>query len=114
MNMNMRTTLMLALSVILLASCRQGAAPAAPDMAALRAELQQHTQQLMMVHFKLDNALQAVSAAEVAAGDGDCSGAGYHATDAYRELQAADDELLAAGLRLQQRFNLDAAGASGN
>lgn len=112
--MRTRIALMLALPAILLASCRQSEAPAAPDLNALRAELQQHTQQLMMIHFKLDNALQAISAAEEQAGDGNCSSAGYHATDAYRELQAADDELLAAGQRLQQRFNLDAAGANRN
>lgn len=100
--------------LLLLAACRQSATPAGPDMAALRAELQQHTQQLMMIHFKLDNALQSIAAAEEQVGAGNCSVAGYHATDAYRELQGADDELLAAGQRLQQRFNLDAAGANRN
>jgi hypothetical protein len=103
---------LLPFALVLLAGCRQAETPPAVDLAAMRAELQQHTQQLMMIHFKLDNALQAIATAEEQAGDGNCSGAGYHATDAYRELQAADDDLLAAGQRLQQRFNLDAAGVN--
>jgi hypothetical protein len=97
-----------------LAGCRQPEPPPAVDMAAMRAAMQEHTETLLLIHFKLDNALKEVAAAESQAEDGGCATAGYHAADAYRELQAADDQLLELGRELQELVNLDAASANRN
>jgi len=102
------------LCMILLAACRQADAPPSADVAAIRAAMQEHTATLLLIHYKLDNALKELSAAESRAGEGDCAGSGYHAADAYRELQAADDQLLDLGRELQQLVNLDAASANRN
>jgi hypothetical protein len=104
---------LLALAFLLsLAACRQSEPPPGPDMTRLRAEMQEHTETLLLIHFKLDNALQEVSAAETRAGEGGCDSASYHAADAYRELQAADEMLLDLGRSLQELVNLDAAGTN--
>jgi len=106
-------TLSLAL-LVLLGACRPPDPQPAVDMARLRAEMQEHTETLLLIHFKLDNALKEISAAETNAEEGGCSSAGYHAADAYRELQAADDQLLDLGRDLQEFLNLDAATANRN
>ena len=112
---------MKAISVVLLlailvsvAACRQPDQPPVVDMAAMRAAMQEHTETLLLIHFKLDNALKEISAAETQAEEGGCTTAGYHAADAYRELQAADDQLLELGRDLQELVNLDAASANRN
>ena len=97
-----------------LGGCQPAAPPAGVDVARLRAEMQEHTETLLLIHFKIDNALKEISAAEERAEEGGCSSAGYHAADAYRELQAADDQLLDLGRDLQQLLNLDAAEANRN
>jgi hypothetical protein len=97
-----------------LAGCRQPDSPPAVDMGAMRAAMQEHTETLLLIHFKLDNALSEISAAEAQAEQGSCDTAGYHAADAYRELQAADDQLLELGRELQELVNLDAASANRN
>jgi hypothetical protein len=95
-----------------LGACRQADPQPAVDMVAMRAEMQEHTETLLLIHFKLDNALKEISAAETQAEQGGCATAGYHAADAYRELQAADDQLLDLGRDLQELVNLDAASAN--
>jgi len=109
--------LILALMLIFLAGlggCRQSDPQPAVDMAALRFAMQEHTETLLLIHFKLDNALKEVSAAETQAEQGGCASAGYHAADAYRELQMADEQLLDLGRDLQALVNLDAASANRN
>jgi len=96
------------IAVSLLAACQRSDTPAAVDLAPLQTAMQEHTEMLLLIHFKLDNALKEISAAESRAADGQCSVAGYHAADAYRELRAADDQLLTLGRELQQLFDLDA------
>ena len=110
----MRTSsLALALVALLcLGGCREPAPPPAVDMAAMRAAMQEHTETLLLIHFKLDNALEELSAAELKAEEGGCATAGYHAADAYREIQAADEQLLDLGRDLQELVNLDAASAN--
>ena len=108
--MKTRVALLALASLLSLAACRQPEPPPGPDMARLRAEMQEHTETLLLIHFKLDNAMEEISAAEARAGEGGCSSAGYHAADAYRELQAADEMLLDLGRNLQELVNLDAAG----
>jgi len=97
-----------------LAACRPADPAPAVDMAAMRAAMQEHTETLLLIHFKLDNALKEISAAETQAEEGACATAGYHAADAYRELQSADEQLLDLGRDLQAMFNLDAATANRN
>jgi len=97
-----------------LGACRQPESPPAVDMVAMRAAMQEHTETLLLIHFKLDNALKELTAAEAQAEQCGCSTAGYHATDAYREVQAADEQLLDLGRDLQALVNLDVADANRN
>lgn len=97
-----------------LGGCRQAGQQPAVDMAGMRVAMQEHTETLLLIHFKLDNALKEISAAEIQAEQGGCATAGYHAADAYRELQAADEQLLDLGRDLQAMVNLDAAAANRN
>ena len=108
--MRIRVALLALAFLLSLAACGQPEPPPGPNMARLRAEMQEHTETLLLIHFKLDNALKEVSAAETRAGEGSCDSAGYHAADAYRELQTADEMLLDLGRNLQELVNLDAAG----
>jgi hypothetical protein len=106
---------LLALSIcVLLAACGASDPPPGPDMTRLRAEMQEHTETLLLIHFKLDNALKEISAAEARAEEGGCASASYHAADAHRELQLADDQLLDLGRDLQELLNLDAGAANRN
>ena len=100
--------------VTCIAGCQQADPQPTVDMAAMRAAMQEHTETLLLIHFKLDNALKGIAAAETQAEEGGCATAGYHAADAYRELQAADDQLLDLGRDLQELVNLDAASANRN
>lgn len=108
------SAVLLLTALVALAGCRQPAPPPAVDMAAMRAAMQEHTETLLLIHFNLDNALKEISAAETTAEEGGCATAGYHAADAYRELQEADDQLLELGRDLQELVNLDAASANRN
>jgi hypothetical protein len=110
--MNIHVALLFLVILTLLAACQPAEPPPGTDMARLRADMQEHTETLLLIHFKLDNALQEVSAAETRAGEGNCDSAGYHAADAYRELNAADEMLLDLGRSLQELVNLDAAGTN--
>lgn len=108
--MNTKIPLLALTGLIFLGACQPSKPPPGPDLARLRAEMQEHTETLLLIHFKLDNALKEISDAETRAEEGGCASAGYHAADAYRELQAADDQLLDLGRELQELVNLDAAG----
>lgn len=98
----------------LLAACGASDPPPGPNMTRLRAEMQEHTETLLLIHFKLDNALKEITAAEARAEEGGCASASYHAADAHRELQLADDQLLDLGRDLQELLNLDAGAANRN
>ena len=108
--MNANTLAMLLALLLCVAACRPAEPSPAADMAALRAAMQEHTETLLLIHFKLDNALKAISAAEIQAEEGGCAGAGYHAAEAYREVHSADEQLLDLGRDLQALVHLDAAG----
>lgn len=92
--------------------CKPAEPPAGPDPAAVRAALQAHTERLLWIHYRLDSALSEIEQAETKAREGNTSAAAYHAAQAFRYVQAADEAVLEQGLELQRRFNLDAASAN--
>lgn len=97
-----------------LAGCKPAEPPAGPDPAAVQAALQAHTERLLWIHYRLDSALTEIEQAEAKAREGNASAAAYHATEAFRLVQAADEAVLDQGLELQRQFNLDAARANRN
>jgi len=97
----------LIISMLALSGCQQQAPEPGVDMAKLRQEVLKKTQELYLIHLKLDTAAADITAAELKAGTGDCSDAEYLAADAYRNLEKADQELLQLGRDLQALFNLD-------
>jgi hypothetical protein len=99
---------------LLLCGCKPAEPPAGPDPATVRANLQEHTERLLWIHYRLDSALTEIRQAEAKAREGNTSAAAYHAAEAYRLVAAADDILLEQGQGLQQKFNLDAARANRN
>lgn len=96
----------------LLAGCKPAEPPAGPDPAIVQAALQAHTERLLWIHYRLDSALSEIEQAETKAREGNTSAAAYHASQAFRYVQAADEAVLEQGLNLQRRFNLDAASAN--
>ncbi len=58
------------LSLLFLGGCRPPDPQPVVDMAAMRAAMQEHTETLLLIHFKLDNALKEISAAETTGGGG--------------------------------------------
>lgn len=97
-----------------LPGCKPAEPPAGPDPASVQAALQEHTERLLWIHYRLDSALSEIEQAETKAREGNASAAAYHATEAFRYVQAADDAVLEQGLDLQRQFNLDAARANRN
>lgn len=92
---------------VLLTACGQGPAPAGPDMGALQRDIQERTEDILLIHLKLDTALTEIAKAEAAAQEGNSSAAGFHASEAYRSLQTADSDLLDLGRKLQEMVHLD-------
>jgi hypothetical protein len=95
-----------------LPGCKPAESPVGPDPAIVRAALQEHTERLLWIHYRLDSALTEIEQAETKAREGNTSAAAYHASQAFRYVQAADEAVLEQGLELQRRFNLDAASAN--
>lgn len=89
------------------AACEAPEPAAGPDPAALKRQVQQHTEELLRIHLRLDSAASEISLAESAARDGNTSAAEFHAQEAYRNLETADEALLDLGRRLQEMVNLD-------
>jgi hypothetical protein len=97
-----------------LPGCKPAEPPAGSDPAIAQAALQAHTERLLWIHYRLDSALTEIEQAETKAREGNTSAAAYHAAEAFRYVQAADEAVLEQGLDLQRRFNLDAARANRN
>ena len=91
----------------LLSACAQDTTPAGPDMAALQRDMQEKTEDILLIHLKLDTALTEIAKAEAAAQEGNSSAASFHASEAYRSLETADSDLLDLGRRLQEMVHLD-------
>ena len=108
----------LKLLVILMASlsflggCQKQAPEGQVDMAKLRQAVQKKTEQLYLIHLKLDSAASEITNAELKARNADCSDAEYFASEAYRNLERADQDLLQIGTELQELFNLDVKNAN--
>jgi hypothetical protein len=76
-------------------------------MSSLRQAVLKKTEDLYRIHLLLDTAAADITEAELKAGNADCSDAEYLASDAYRNLEKADQALLQLGSELQLLFNLD-------
>lgn len=92
---------------LMLAACQPASDSAGPDLAALQQDMQKRTEELLWVHLRLDTAATEISKAEMAAREGNASGAEFHAAEAYRALKQADEKVLDLGRSLQQMVNLD-------
>lgn len=104
----------LLLSLVSLTACQQKVPEPEIDLQALRQAVMKKTEQIYLIHLKLDTAATEITSAETKARGSDCSGAEYHAADAYRNVQQADEALLQLGRDLQELFNLDVAKANRN
>jgi hypothetical protein len=104
----------LLLSLALLSGCQDKTPQPGVDMNALRLAVQKKTEQLYLIHLKLDTAAADITKAELKAQSGDCSDAEYLAAEAYRNIEKADQSVLELGRELQELFNLDIEGAGGN
>jgi hypothetical protein len=98
----------LATAVLLLCGCRSEQPPSQPDLAALQRAVLAKQELLLQIHLDLDSAASEISDAEQNAAAGNCSGAEFHAAQAYQKLQDADEAILDLGRDLQAMFNLDA------
>ncbi len=96
-----------AIAAVLLTACGQNPEPAGPDMASLQRDMQEKTEDILLIHLKLDTALTEIAKAEAAAQEGNSSAASFHASEAYRSLETADADLLDLGRKLQEMVHLD-------
>lgn len=79
-------------------------------MAELQREMQERTEDVLLIHLKLDTAASEISKAQAAAREGNFSAAEFHAQEAYRTLEQADESLLDLGRDLQEMVDLDIEG----
>ncbi|MBT8046923.1 MAG: hypothetical protein HKN57_14975 [Xanthomonadales bacterium] len=97
----------LLLSALILSGCEKPAPEPGVDISALRQAVIKKTEELYLIHLKLDSAAADITKAELKARNSDCADAEYLAADAYRNLEQADQDLLQLGHDLQELFNLD-------
>jgi len=102
-----RTALAATVLAISLSACQQEAAGPDIDMAALRQDVQKKTERMYWIHLRLDTASTEISNAEAAAREGNTSAAEFHAAEAYRSIEQADQALLELGQQMQEMVNLD-------
>jgi hypothetical protein len=93
--------------IVCLAACSPPAQEPDIDLVVLKQEIQQHTERLYWIHLRLDTASTEIADAQAAAQEGNVSAAGYHAGEAYRSIERADEALLELGEQLQKMVNLD-------
>lgn len=101
-------------SLAVLPACQEKTPEPGVDMTALRQAVQKKTEQIYLIHLKLDSASADITAAEQRARNSECSDAEYLAADAYRNLEKADQDLLQLGRELQELFDLDVKSANRN
>ena len=90
-----------------ISGCQEKAKAPETDMLALRQAVLKKTQQIYLIHLKLDSASTEISEAEMKANSGNCSDSEYLTAEAYRNIENADQALLELGRELQELFNLD-------
>lgn len=97
------------LALVLAAAATACGPPPEPqfDMAALQRDIQQKTERMYWIHLRLDTASNEIADAEAAAREGNTSAAGFHAAEAYRSLEQADQALLELGQQMQEMAGLD-------
>ena len=106
MNKPMMMVAALAFAATLL-SCSPAEQETGIDQAQLQAAIQEKTERLYWIHLRLDTASTEISNAQAAAQEGNLSAAGFHASEAYRALELADQAVLELGEQLQKIANLD-------
>ena len=99
----------LAVFAFALAACQPATEGNGPDTAELKRQVQQKTERLLWIHLRLDTAANEIAKAQDAAREGNTSAAQFHAQEAYRNLESADEAVLELGRQLQQMVNLDIA-----
>ncbi|MEJ2382898.1 MAG: hypothetical protein P8Y54_00715 [Xanthomonadales bacterium] len=92
-----------------LTACQPQQAGSTLEPTELKRQMQQKTERLLWIHLRLDTAANEIAQAEAAARDGNTSAAQFHAQEAYRSLETADEAVLELGQQLQQMVNLDIA-----
>lgn len=103
-----KSVILLLLAIASLSSgCRQTATDPARDLALVQREIIQKQELLLKIHLDLDTAATEILNAQQTAQAGNCSTAEYHAAEAYRMLERADEAILDMGRDLQVLFNLD-------
>ena len=104
-----KSAILVAATVALLALTACNPEPAGPgvDLDALRQDIPKKTERMYWIHLRLDTAATEISSAEQAARDGNASAAEFHAAEAYRSLEQADEALLELGQKMQEMVNLD-------
>ncbi len=101
--------LLVASLVLVLGACRPQPPADAPDPAELKRLMQQKTERLLWIHLRLDTAANEIAEAQAAVRAGNTSAAEFHAQEAYRSLETADEAVLDLGRQLQEMVNLDVA-----
>lgn len=106
--MNKNILLPVAVTIALgLGACKPAPEAPAVDLAALRQDIQKKTERMYWIHLRLDTAATEISNAEIAAREGNSSAAEFHAAEAYRSIEQADEALLELGQKMQEMVNLD-------
>lgn len=106
--MNKRGTLLIVGALLAcLTACSPPAQEPEVDLVRLKQEIQQHTERLYWIHLRLDTAITEIADAQAAAQEGNGSAAAYHAGEAYRSVERADEAVLELGEQLQKMVNLD-------
>ena len=106
--MNKNILLPVAVTIALaLGACKPAPETPGVDLAALRQDIQKKTERMYWIHLRLDTAATEISNAEIAAREGNNSAAEFHATEAYRSIEQADEALLELGQKMQEMVNLD-------
>ena len=95
------------IATVALAACAPPAEESGTSAEVLRADIQKKTERMYWIHLRLDTAAEEISKAELAASEGNDSAAQFHAAEAYRSIEQADEALLELGTQMQEMAGLD-------
>ncbi len=102
----MNRVLLAIAAALALAACSPPPEPGL-DVAALKSDIQKKTERMYWIHLRLDTASTEIANAEAAAQNGNLSAAQFHAAEAYRSIEQADQALLELGTQMQEMAGLD-------